>query len=170
MSSLILPAGDVADAARPAANRATRAAARMRRELERAREAPRLRAIADALMALGTDAPIPAQVILPDGGSADVPRSDDPHETPVALAERLYREVKGMERALERLPARIDALEADPAAATVTRGPQRCAGSAAGRGQATPLQVLPLVRRNRDPRRARSPLERRAHVRDREAR
>jgi hypothetical protein len=122
LSSLILPAGGEADAVRPpVANRATKAAARMRRELERARDAPRLRAIADAVMALGSDAPIPAQIVLPDGAPVEVPRSDDPAETPVALAERLYREAKAMERALERLPARIEALEADPATASVGR-------------------------------------------------
>ena len=122
--SMILPAGSEAEAASPASNRATRAAARMRRELERARQAPRLRAIADALMALGTDAGIPAQIVLPDGTSVDVPRSDDPHETPVARAERLYRDVKAMERALERLPARIEALESTPEAPNVARVPR----------------------------------------------
>ncbi|MGQ0712965.1 MAG: NFACT RNA binding domain-containing protein [Gemmatimonadaceae bacterium] len=92
-------------------DRATRAAARMRRELESAREAPRLRAIADALMAMGTDARVPATVRFADGSEAPVP-SAAAGDTPITLAERLYKEARAMERALERLPARIAALEA----------------------------------------------------------
>jgi predicted ribosome quality control (RQC) complex YloA/Tae2 family protein len=86
----------------------------MRRELERAREAPRLRAIADALMALGADAEVPAVIVLPDGSETPVPRTEGPGDTPIALAERLYKEVRAMERALERLPGRIAALEHKP--------------------------------------------------------
>jgi predicted ribosome quality control (RQC) complex YloA/Tae2 family protein len=82
----------------------------MQRELERAREAPRLRAIADALMALGRDGEVPAAVMLPDGTESPVPRADDPDESPIDIAERLYKEAGAMERALERLPARIAAV------------------------------------------------------------
>ncbi len=112
VSSLILPvAPEHAPSSEPD-DRTFRAISRMRRELDRAREAPRLRAVADALMALGADADVPATIVLSDGSDAPVPRSDDPHDTPIALAERLYKEVGAMERALEGLPARITALEA----------------------------------------------------------
>jgi hypothetical protein len=114
MKSLILPAP--AEAAAPAvpADRTSRALARMRRELERSRGAPRLRAIADALIALGAEGEVPRVIVLPDGTEAAVPQSDDARDTPIALAERLYKEVRAMERALERLPARIEALEEKP--------------------------------------------------------
>ena len=100
----------------------------MRRELERAREAPRLRAIADALMTLGMDAEVPDRIALPDGTESSVPRSDDSQETPIALAERLYKEVRAMERALERLPARIASLETAPKPAATRRRPAAAAG------------------------------------------
>ncbi len=131
VASLISPpAGEPVEAREPAA-RMSRAIARMRRELERAREAPRLREVADALMALGAEAEVPATIVLADGMETPVPRSDDPRETPIVLAERLYKEVRAMERALERLPARIAALEDEPEApadatrprATRTRSP-----------------------------------------------
>jgi hypothetical protein len=114
VASLIVPrAAEVPTAAAPD-DRTSKAIARMRRELERAREAPRLRGIADALMALGAEAELPAAVTLTDGTEAPVPRGADLDETPVALAERLYKEARAMERGLERLPARIAALEASP--------------------------------------------------------
>lgn len=122
VSSLMLPATDDAVAVSVAADRTSRALARMRRELERAREAPRLRAVADALMALGADAIVPQTVTLPDGTESRVPVSDDPRDTPIALAERLYKAARAMERACERLPARIAALEASP---TATSGDRR---------------------------------------------
>ncbi|HEU4566358.1 MAG TPA: NFACT RNA binding domain-containing protein [Gemmatimonadaceae bacterium] len=86
-----------------------RALARMRRELERATAAPRLRMAADALMALGEGTEAPERVSLADGSSAPVHARAG--ESAVAAAERLYREVRSMERALEALPARIEALE-----------------------------------------------------------
>jgi hypothetical protein len=97
----------------PELTRAERARRRMREELDRAREAPRLRQAADELIALG-DAPAPEAVTLPDGSSVSV--GAKPGESAVVAAERLYGEVRSMERALEALPARIAALEpASPA-------------------------------------------------------
>jgi hypothetical protein len=89
------------------ASRAERARRRMEGELERAREAPRLRMIADSLVPLG-DAPAPAELRLPDGTL--VAAGARPGESALELAERLYREVRSMERALELLPERLAAL------------------------------------------------------------
>ncbi|MEP6690196.1 MAG: NFACT RNA binding domain-containing protein [Gemmatimonadaceae bacterium] len=91
------------------AKRGTRALARMRRELARADDAGRLREIADTLMSLG-DVAAPKRVTLGGGDVADV--AADPGESAVQVAERLYRDVRSMERARERLPSRIAALEA----------------------------------------------------------
>lgn len=110
-------------------DRASKAIARMQRELERAREAPRLRAIADALMTLGAEAPLPEKVTLSAGGEAAVPRSDDARERPIEAAERLYKEVRAMERALERLPTRIAALEQSPEEASSRRHPRTSRGA-----------------------------------------
>ena len=126
--SLILPPGPAVVSAEAPADTTSRAIARMRRELERAREAPRLRAIADALMTLGMDAEVPDRIALPDGTESSVPRSDDSQETPIALAERLYKEVRAMERALERLPARIAGLETAPKPAGTRRRPAAAGG------------------------------------------
>ena len=104
-------------------DRASKAIARMQRELERAREAPTLRAVADALMALGGSAAVPKHVTLADGREVSVPYPDDSRETPVEVAERLYKEVRAMERALERLPARIAQLGKDPAEGSGSRQP-----------------------------------------------
>ena len=112
----------------PPRDSTSRAMARMRRELERAREAPTLRAIADALMTLGGDAEVPDRITLPDGTDAAVPRPEDSQDTPIVLAERLYKEVRAMERALERLPARIATLEANPRGAATRRRPPTAAG------------------------------------------
>jgi len=106
--SLLAPPAD-AGATQPAPppnERRTRAIDRMRRELARASEAPRLRALADALMALG-DAEAPARVRLDDGVEMEVER--EPGESAVSVAERLYDDVRSMERARASLPARIDA-------------------------------------------------------------
>jgi hypothetical protein len=133
VASLILPAAAEPAAETKPSDRGSRAIARMRRELERAREAPRLRAIADALMSLGADAVVPSVIALSDGSEVAVPRSDDPRDTPIALAERLYKEIGAMERALERLPPRIAALEARPEPSATTRRPgaSRSASAAA---------------------------------------
>jgi hypothetical protein len=114
VASLIRPATAASATPRAGDDRTSKAIARMRRELERAREAPRLRGIADALMALGAEVEVPDVVALADGTEVPVPRDDDSRETPVAVAERLYKEARAMERGLERLPARIAALEASP--------------------------------------------------------
>lgn len=93
-------------------DRSARVIARMRRELERAREAPRVRAAADVLMALGPGATVPPRVPLHDGSEWTVPSADDGDA--IAVAERLYKEARKMERALEDLPVRIAALEGGP--------------------------------------------------------
>jgi hypothetical protein len=87
-----------------------RARARMQEELERAKEAPALRAIADALAPLG-DVPAPAAVALADGSVVEVDAK--PGESAHDTAERLYSSARSMERALELLPARIAALDAN---------------------------------------------------------
>lgn len=138
VASLLLPGIAGPPAATEPVDRSARAIARMRRELERAREAPRLRSIADALMALGTDAEVPAVVPLSDGTTATVPRSEDPRDTPITLAERLYKDVRAMERALERLPARIAALEEQP-------------GSPSARGRPKPARTTSPAPRSRLP-------------------
>ena len=138
LPSLIRPLPAAVVTAEAPADSTARAMARMRRELERAREAPRLRAIADALMALGADAAVPDRITLPDGTESSVPRSDDSQETPIVLAEQLYKEVRAMERALERLPARIATLEASAGPAGARRRQPTAAGV-----QSKPAKRLP---------------------------
>lgn len=70
-ASLIEPAQAVSAPAAPVEDRLARARRRMEAELERAREAPRLRELADALAALG-DVPAPATIPLADGTIAPV--------------------------------------------------------------------------------------------------
>lgn len=112
--SLIAPADAerVPVASRRADDRRDRALERMRSELARAADAPRMRQLADALMSLG-DVPAPLTVRLADGREASVAREES--ESAVMVAERLYNEVRSMERALATLPARIAAFEAPPA-------------------------------------------------------
>ncbi|MEP7066065.1 MAG: NFACT RNA binding domain-containing protein [Gemmatimonadota bacterium] len=93
-------------------DRRDRALDRMRRELKRAADAPRLRLLADALMSLG-DVPAPDSVRLTDGSAATVVH--DEGESSVTVAERLYDDVRSMERALLSLPGRIAAFEVAPA-------------------------------------------------------
>jgi hypothetical protein len=95
---LVTPGGD---------DRSERARRRMRAELERATAAPRYRAAADALMALGS-APAPERVAVGDGMCVEVaPRRG---ETSLEAATRLYATVRSMERALTHLPGRLAAL------------------------------------------------------------
>lgn len=101
-----------ASAAAPPDNRRERALDRMRRELERAAAAPRLRLVADALLSLG-DVPAPATVRLTDGSDAVV--DHEVGATAVEVSERLYDTVRSMERALASLPARIAAFALAPA-------------------------------------------------------
>lgn len=112
--SLIAPAHrvDSAIASVPVDDRRHRALERMRLELERAAAAPRLRLLADALMSLG-DVPAPERVRLTDGSDARVEHAEG--ESAVELAERLYDQVRSMERALASLPARIAAFARAPA-------------------------------------------------------
>jgi len=100
-------------------SRHARSVARMREELSRAAIASTLRRAADALMAMG-DVPAPTQVLLPDGTQAPVAARAG--ESAVAVAERLYRDVRSMERALESLPSRIAALERAAPSARSARG------------------------------------------------
>lgn len=92
--------------------RRDRALERMRRELERAADAPRLRLVADALMSLG-DVPAPERVRLTDGGDAEVAHVAG--ESAVEVSERIYDAVRSMERALVSLPGRIAAFALAPA-------------------------------------------------------
>lgn len=114
-ASLIAPPPEApADESRRGAaadDRTDRARQRMEGELERARDAPRLRTIADALMLLG-DAPAPDSVVLPDGRREPV--AARPGESAREAAERLHGRARSMERALQQLPARIAALEKAP--------------------------------------------------------
>jgi predicted ribosome quality control (RQC) complex YloA/Tae2 family protein len=79
----------------------------MTEELERARQAPVLRQVADGLMLLG-DAPAPAELPLQDGSHHATGAA--PGEMALDAAHRLYRDVRAMERALQVLPARLAAL------------------------------------------------------------
>lgn len=113
-ASLVRPRGEKGDEATApygSGDWRERALQRMREELERASGAPRLRAVADALAAYG-DASPPAAVLLPSGEQAPV--AVRPGETAITVAERLYREVRSMERALATLPRRIEELAHAP--------------------------------------------------------
>lgn len=105
-----------------------RAIAKMRAELERAAEAPRIRAAADGLMALVEDAAIPESLTLPDGSPiALTARAGD---TPAAVAERLYARARAMDRARATLPARIAELQARTEREPVVRRQGFAAGAA----------------------------------------
>ena len=99
----------------PSDARRERALDRMRRELARAADAPRLRLVADALMSLG-DVPAPERVLLTDGTELDV--ESEVGESAVQVSERLYDTVRSMERALASLPGRIAAFAVAGASAT----------------------------------------------------
>lgn len=115
VASLIAPL-DVAPSSRAGSSRgeaaresrADRARRRMETELERAREAPHLRAAADALIAR-PDGGVPVVIRLADG--SEVRTDARPDESASDVAERLHARARSMERALERLPARLAALE-----------------------------------------------------------
>ncbi len=99
---------DETPAAVPPDDRRARAIARMERELRGAADAPRRRAAAHALAALG-HAPAPARIALADGEVEIAPR---PGERASRAADRLHAEASAMERALSMLPARIAAMRA----------------------------------------------------------
>jgi hypothetical protein len=101
------PAAPSAPSRVAASDRRVRALQRMRAELDRAAAAPRLRQVADALLSLG-DEPAPPEVTLPDGSRERVGARHG--ESARATAERLYTELRAMERAQTTLPARIAAL------------------------------------------------------------
>lgn len=92
-----------------AGDKRQRAIDRMRAELDRAAQAPMVRAAAEALMAL-EGAAVPATVPLPDGATFAVDAR--PGETPHDVATRLFARAKAMDRARARLPARIAEMEA----------------------------------------------------------
>jgi hypothetical protein len=121
--------------------RLERARARMEEELERAREAPALRAIADALAPLG-DEPAPLEVTLANGGTAAV--NAKPGESARDAAERLYATARSMERALELLPERIAKIERDAATASIEAAPE--AESSRRGGAAKTTASLPYRR------------------------
>lgn len=91
---------------------------RMRAELERAANAPQVRAAADALVAQG-DLATPDSVALADG--TVWPVKARPGERAADAAARLYAEARSMERALAALPARLAAAESAPAVARPTQ-------------------------------------------------
>ena len=140
VASLIQAAADESAPVSTTPDRTSRALARMRRELERARDAPRVRAMADALTALGPDASVPKNIVLPDGTVSSVHPWADARDTPISLAERLYKEARAMERAVERIPARIAALEATPIAPTKERLPRSRRTAPASGGKRLPYK------------------------------
>lgn len=121
-----------------AKDRTALARARMQRELARARDAPRLRAIADHLLSLGADAALPRDIALPDGTVAAIADLDSEATSPVALAEELYKMVRRMERALAQLPGKIAA-----AAPGTTSGTRRKRGRTAPPGPPRAGGALP---------------------------
>jgi len=102
----------------------------MRRELDRAAEAPRLREMANALTQMG-DAPAPDELRLPERGT--VPLEHAPGESALRAADRLHRTVRSMERALASLPARIGALESKELPRAGVEPNQRARAKRAGR-------------------------------------
>jgi hypothetical protein len=138
--SLIVKADDaVVTVERTATDaRRDRALDRMRRELALASAAPRLRLLADALMSLG-DVPAPARVRLGDETEVDVERADG--ESAVTVAERLYDDVRSMERALASLPARIDAFSRAPAASDAPPPATQLERQAGARGSSRPFRT-----------------------------
>jgi hypothetical protein len=138
--SLIAPARtqralDASTAPGPASDRRQRARARMEEELERSRQAPRLRAIADVLAPLG-DAPAPPEIALAGGQVVRV--NSKPAESARETAERLYASARSMERALILLPERIAALERN---ATSAKAELESVGEPARRGHTTPRSL-----------------------------
>ena len=115
--------------------RQRRAIERMRAELDRAHDAPQVRAAADALVALG-DAPAPASVRLPGGVDWSVPAR--PGERAADVAGRLYDEARSKERAQAALPGRLAA--ARHAAPTVR---PTALGASAGRAAPSPAARVP---------------------------
>ncbi len=107
---------DAAEAAHGARQR--RAIERMRAELERARDAPDVRAAADALVAMG-DVAAPRAVPLP--GGVAWPVDVRPGERAPEAAQRLYADARSKERALATLPARLAAAAAHPPASSPTQ-------------------------------------------------
>jgi hypothetical protein len=138
VASLIAPAGEGTAVVAPAPGdeRRDRALERMRRELARASDAPRLRLVAEALMSLG-DVPAPSRVQLIDGTEADVAHEEG--ESAVRTAERMFGDARSMERALASLPARIAAFAVAPvdAPAPVTQLERQ----AAARSPARPFRT-----------------------------
>jgi len=131
MDAVGAPGANAAPSTAPELRR-DRALERMRRELERASDAPRLRLVADALMSLG-DVPAPESVMLTDGTEASVEHVEG--ESAVAVSERLYDSVRSMERALVSLPARIAAFALAPASAPPPTKPAAAPSPASSRAR-----------------------------------
>ena len=92
--------------------RKLRALERMRGELSKADNVRALREAAAALMAMQHVDVAPNQIILANGETFCL--SPRQWETPKALAERLFADIRSKERAIDTLPARIRKLEDDP--------------------------------------------------------
>ncbi|MGI9075731.1 MAG: NFACT RNA binding domain-containing protein [Gemmatimonadaceae bacterium] len=103
--------------------RKDRALERMRGELSKAANARALREAADALMTIQHLDVAPAEITLADGEIVRL--SARQGEAPKALAERLYAEIRSMERAIDTLPGRIRRLEQDSHAFTSTPSRKR---------------------------------------------
>src|SRR6185437_2099411 len=112
-----------------------RAIERMRAELDRAHDAPQVRAAADALVALG-DAPAPASVRLPGGVDWSVPAR--PGERAADVAGRLYGEARSKERAQAALPGRLAAARHAPPTVRPTQ-----LGASARRAAPSPAPRVP---------------------------
>lgn len=126
------PRESAADGARDA--RQQRAIERMRAELERARDAPHVRAAADVLVSMG-DVAAPATVRL--AGGVEWPVDARPGERAADAAQRLFADARSKERALATLPARL-------AAAAEAPGPRPTQlGGNARRSAAAPAPRLP---------------------------
>ena len=110
--------------------RQRRAIERMRVELERARDAPQVRAAADAIVAMG-DVTAPATVRLASG--VEWPVGARPGERAPDAAQRLYADARSKERALASLPARLAAAPPAPRPTQLGTGAFRPARSSAPR-------------------------------------
>jgi hypothetical protein len=136
-TSLVEPHPAQPSGVSPPDDRRERALARMRRELERAANAPYVRAAADQLIALPQGASVPDSVQL--AGGASVATDARQGENAAVVAERLYERAAAMERAALLLPRRISEFEN-----SAPRPPENAGGRKAPRaGEEEPGQKLP---------------------------
>lgn len=113
-----------------------RAIARMRAELERAAQAPLVRAAAELLLAMPADTPVPPGLTMPDGARFDVQAKAG--DTPHAVAQRLFTKARSMDRARLTLPDRIAKLE--------SRGSEARSRPAVWRDRSAPHARMPYKR------------------------